>query len=199
MWKQIVVLLGIGMLGALGWADVIYVDASATGGANEQPVYFADENLKAAVEEALGISNPTPSDMLLLQSLTSSRAIENLTGIEYGINLSALELPASSISDISPLSDLTSLTVLRLHNNNIGDITPLSNLVNLVDLNLDYNRLIQDISPLSGLSKLRTLYMAANQISDISPLAELTELTGLRIYNNEVTDIYAMAGLTNLR
>ena len=31
--------------------------------AQESPVYFADTNLKAAVEETLGITNPTPTDM----------------------------------------------------------------------------------------------------------------------------------------
>jgi hypothetical protein len=36
----------------------------------EDPVYFPDANLKAAVESALGISNPTPTDMLSLTSLT---------------------------------------------------------------------------------------------------------------------------------
>ena len=36
----------------------------------EEPVYFADPNLEAAVEEELGIPNPTPTDMLALTSLT---------------------------------------------------------------------------------------------------------------------------------
>jgi hypothetical protein len=54
----------------------------------EDPVYFADANLKAAVESELGISDPTPTDMLLLIELdASSRGIEELTGIEYASNL----------------------------------------------------------------------------------------------------------------
>lgn len=36
-------------------------------GMAQVPVNFPDANLKAAVETALGISDPTPTDMLALQ------------------------------------------------------------------------------------------------------------------------------------
>ena len=39
----------------------------------EEPVYFADASLKAAVEEALGVTNPTPTDMLRLTDLSADR------------------------------------------------------------------------------------------------------------------------------
>jgi hypothetical protein len=39
----------------------------------EEPVYFADTNLKMVAEEALGIIDPTPSDMLLLTFLDADR------------------------------------------------------------------------------------------------------------------------------
>ena len=59
----------------------------------EDPVYFADANLKVAVESALGITNPTPTDMLLLTTLSASaRGIVDLTGIEYAANLTYLNL-----------------------------------------------------------------------------------------------------------
>ena len=35
----------------------------------EEPVYFADPNLKAAVEAKLDINDPTPTEMLSLTSL----------------------------------------------------------------------------------------------------------------------------------
>ncbi len=40
--------------------------------AQEPPVEFADPNLRAAVEEALGVSDPTPGDMLGLTELRRS-------------------------------------------------------------------------------------------------------------------------------
>jgi len=53
----------------------------------EDPVYFVDANLKACVEAALGITDPTPTDMLALGSLTcQNRGITDLTGLEYATN-----------------------------------------------------------------------------------------------------------------
>jgi len=52
MWKQILVLLGVGMLGVLGWADVIYVNGSADGandGANWADAY-------TDIQVALGVA-----------------------------------------------------------------------------------------------------------------------------------------------
>ena len=61
----------------------IYVDDNAIGADDslfqtdvnspEEPVYFADANLKAAVEDALGVTNPTPVDMLELTDLHADR------------------------------------------------------------------------------------------------------------------------------
>ncbi len=71
----------------------------------EDPVNFPDANLKAAVENELGISAPTPTDMLSLTSLTAySSGIVDLTGIEYATNLTHLHLDYNQISNVSALS-----------------------------------------------------------------------------------------------
>lgn len=69
--------------------------------------------------------------------------------------LSKLGLSANQISDISSLSDMTTLTQLWLHHNNISDV-----------------------SPLAGLTGLTTLYIGSNQILDISSLKNLAGLSG---------------------
>jgi len=184
------------------------------------PVYFADANLKAVVEQELGISDPTPNDMLALTFLdASNRGIVYLTGLEYATNvtwlfldynqiseisalsglteLEALGIDDNQISDISPLSGLTNLTMLWLGYNQISDISVLSGLTNLTWLNLDHNQ-ISDISPLSGLTNLTMLWLGYNQISDIYPLSGLTNLTLLDLENNQISDISPLSGLTNL-
>jgi hypothetical protein len=81
----------------------------------EDPAYFADPNLKTAVEETLGVSDPTPTDMLALTSLYAvSKGIVDLTGLEYATNLTDLWLSSNQISNISALSGLTNLTRLTL-------------------------------------------------------------------------------------
>ncbi len=93
----------------------------------EDPVYFADAHLKAAVEAALGKSDPTPSDMLGLTSLFAfDQGITALGGLEYGTNLTGLHLHNNQISDISVLSGLTNLGWLVLSDNQISDISVLS-------------------------------------------------------------------------
>jgi len=165
----------------------------------EDPVYFADANLKAAVEQALGISDPTPTDMLALTELTATyKAIANLTGIEYATNLTDLNLRGNQIKNLSPLSGLTNLTKLCLHKNLIVNISALSGLTNLTELDLNLNTGIRNIGPLSGLANLTSLEVNNNRVSDISPVSGLTNLTNLGLHNNEISDISALSGLTNL-
>ena len=65
-------------------------------------VYFPDANMKSAVENALWISDPTPTDMLQLTSLSArSWGIRDLTGLGYATNLEYLNLRHNEITDIS--------------------------------------------------------------------------------------------------
>ena len=163
-----------------------------------QLVVFADANLKAAVEGELGVSNPTPKHMLGLTFLNAGgMGIADLTGLEYGVNLTTLHLWDNQIIDISPLSGLTNLTYLSIGNNQISDISPISGLTNLTTLYLWINQ-ISNISPLSGLTNLTTLSLDINQITDISPVSGLTNLIHLDLWDNQIIDISPLSGLTNL-
>ena len=108
----------------------------------EDPVNFPDANLKAEVESALGISDPTPTDMLSLTFLhATASGILDLTGIEYATHLTTLSLFRNQIRDISALSGLTNLMELELAWNQISDISALSGLTNLTELLLYLNPL----------------------------------------------------------
>jgi len=109
----------------------------------EDPVSFPDAVLKEAVEHALGLVDPTPTDMLGLESLTpvGISAIRNLTGLEYALNLQTLNLNNHQICDLSPLSGLTQLSYLNIHENYLTDISALSGLTNLYFLDLRLNKI----------------------------------------------------------
>jgi predicted outer membrane repeat protein len=172
--------------------------AAVDGAFAEEPVHFADANLKARVESQLGISDPTPADMMALTTLTANGPrIVDITGLEYATNLVNLDLGNNRISDISAIAGLTNLTELCLWNNRIEDISPLAGLTDLKRLLLSYNQ-ISDISALGGLTHLTFLYLYGNHISNISAVAGLTNLTVLHVAKNEVSDVTAVAGLTNL-
>jgi len=123
----------------------------------ERPVFFENPLLEIAVEGTLGISDPTPSDMLRLTDLDAGdRRVLYLTGLEYATNLSQLLLRRNKISGLYPLSQLVNLVELDLSQNLISDISPLSDLTNLSRLEVNYNE-ISDISALSNLTSLSSL------------------------------------------
>ena len=83
-----------------------------------------------------------------------------------------LRLSGQSISDVTPLANLTQLIHLHLDYNQIRDISSLSNLTLLEELALN-NNAISDIAPLGGLKNLKQLWLADNPIYDLSPLTQL--------------------------
>ena len=176
-----------------------------------QVVDIPDPNLRAAIEDWLG-EDPgatiTVADMENLTILSARNAnISDLTGLEHATNLTLLDLGdelvderfinSNSISDFSPLAELTNLTGLWLSNNGIADISPLAGLTNLESLGLSYNS-ITDISPIAGLTNLESLGLSYNSITDISPLEGLTNLETLNLGYNGIADISPLEGLTNL-
>ena len=143
-----------------------------------ETVVFADENLEAAIRDALGKPAGeaiTPAEMTGLTSLmfSSCWSITDLSGIEYCTNPTVLDLSVNQISDISPLASLTNLTWLNLRNNQLSDISPLTSLTNLEWLNLSMNP-ISDISPLvenSGLGEGDHVFLENNNL-DLSEGSE---------------------------
>jgi hypothetical protein len=169
----------------------------------EDPVYFADAKLKAAVEHALWTSDPTPSDMLGLTSLFAGEypgdpGISDITGLEYATNLQTLRLPHNRIDDVSALSGLTALETLVLNNNRLSDLSPLSGLYNVRHLDV-HDSEVTDIDALSGLRNLRTLILRDNQVSDIRPLSCLANLEYVDFLRSRIEDISPLLSLTGLQ
>ena len=174
-------------------------------------IEIPDPNLRVVVENTLSKAQGqpiAPAEMARLTELQAPNAnISDLTGLEHAINLGNLNLSrelvdgnwinSNSVSDLSPLSDLTSLTHLWLEDNAITDISPVAGLVNLVVLHLGINT-ITDISPVAGLVNLTKLVFWYNNVTDISPLAGLTNLTRLQIAGNNITDISPLVANTGL-
>ncbi|MBN2131045.1 MAG: leucine-rich repeat domain-containing protein, partial [Sedimentisphaerales bacterium] len=162
----------------------------------EDPVHFADPNLKDAVEQQLWLADPTPGDMMQMTQLyAGGRRIRDLTGLECATSLTYLNLSYNRISDASILVQLGNLETLIVNNNALVDVSPLSGLAHLEHLDVHDND-IRDIAPLSGLGHLETLVLRNNAISDISVLSGLTGLRHLDMYGCEIADISPLSGLT---
>ena len=168
-----------------------------------ESVHIPDANLRAAIEEALGKSPSAPITAKEMETLTrlvaDNRGIQDLTGLEFAINLDDLLAHDNQIADLSPLSELTNLIVLNVWHNPIESLSPIAGLSNLELITLVGDGGISDLSPLAGLVKLRHFLTWGNPISDLSPLAGLTQLETLDICGSEASDISSLAKLTGLK
>jgi choice-of-anchor C domain-containing protein len=165
---------------------------------SEAPVHFADADLEAAVEAALGISDPTPADMLTLTELTANGSgITNLTGLEYAVNLTHLDLSYNYGVNISQLSELPNLKYLDLRGDNISNITAISGLTGLVYLDLS-NNIVDDTNNLSDLTNLTYLNLSSNKVSSIVAVRVLKKLTYLNLAYNSIDDISELSSVVSL-
>ena len=118
---------------------------------------FTDVNLEAAVKRALKIaeSDPVlPSDIAKLTRLTASRKeITSLDGLEDATALEMLDVGQNAITDLTPLSGLTS----SLENLDVAD------------------NQIADVEPLRGLTSLERLDLRGTQVTDVEPLKVFDE------------------------
>ncbi|MDE2808908.1 MAG: leucine-rich repeat domain-containing protein, partial [Gemmatimonadota bacterium] len=175
------------------------------GDGGETPVVIPDAKLHAAIADELGKASNAPitaSEMATLSHLFALDSdIRELTGLEYAINLTALQLHNNFISDLMPLAGLTNLTELYLYGNRISnsDLTHLTGLTNLTTLQLGFNG-ISDLTPLASLTNLTELEIEDNAITDLMPLAGLTNLITLQLGDNEISELPVgmFAGFANL-
>ena len=197
-------------------------------------VHIPDSNLRGAIAEALGKSPNAPitvEEMERLRKLgdpdTANRGIQDLTGLQFAINLDELILghwggKGNQVSDLSPIAGLINLRRLTLHYNPISDLSPLRGLKNLDYLVLNHT-LVSDLSPVRSLTNLTELVLddtlvtdlsqvaglvnlewiafsdGDGKISDISPLAELINLRRINTWGNPISDLSPLAGLTKLK
>ena len=112
-----------------------------------------------------------------------------LTGLEtlYLNHTSIYAREKNSISDISPLKDLTTLTRLHMSDNLISDISALSGMTSMSELHLNNNS-VSDISALSGMTSMTILYMKNNNVVDVSPLSGMTTMFVLEVAGNPISD-----------
>jgi hypothetical protein len=163
-------------------------------------VAFPDPPLEEVIRASIG--KPAGaiyrSDLLPVLSLNANnRAITDLSGLEYCLNLETLLIWRNSVSDLSPLAGLVKMRTLQAVDNNISDITPLSELVNLEQLMLNNNS-ISDISAMTNMAKLSDVNLAANDVTSIAALAEKAAMAHLNLEQNGISDIGPLAGMTNL-
>ena len=187
-------------------------------------VHIPDPNLRAAIAEALGKSPNAPitgQEIERLEKLDArNRDIQDLTGLQFAINLNQLTLYDNQVSDLSPIAGLINIRILELNDNPVSDLSSVKGLKNLTDLHIRHTLLsdlsqltsfinlrvvhfngppISDLSPLAGLIDLEVVHAGGTLVSDLSPLRGLTKLWHLYLPGGNISDLTPLAGLTNLK
>ncbi len=165
-------------------------------------VRIPDPNLRSVIERLLGKENGaaiTPEDMERLNRIEADEnGIQDLTGLEYAINLERIEFRHNAISDLTPLTNLTKLNNIKLRGNQITDIAPLARHFNVEWMGLEENQ-ITDLTPLQNLKKLNGIGISGNPVTNVSPLAGLISLEGIAARNTRITDFSPLANLRILQ
>lgn len=121
------------------------------------------------------------------------------------LNRLSIRNPKGEKSDLSVLGEMNTVTLggltglhsLDLSDNSISDITPLANLSRLKQLLLSQNE-VCDLTPLASLKNLFCLFLDENRVCDISPLAELSHLKQAELFDNEIEDFSYLEGKEEL-
>jgi len=134
-----------------------------------------DPNLKQAILEELDYHELAPISFYMASTIKSldisNHQIEDLSGIQYFVNLETLWLNNNLIIDITPLSQLSSLTNLNLMNNKISHIDSLKTLYDngafrnypTDQYHIFLNNNLLDTQPNTGASQVIN-YLATNQV-----------------------------------
>lgn len=89
-------------------------------------VVLPDENLRAAINQALGRNSLDALNVGELAKLTSldisNRGIKDLTGLQFAVNLVSLNAVNNQITSTAPLSGLTHLTSVQLAGNPVSAV-----------------------------------------------------------------------------
>lgn len=107
--------------------------------------------------------------------------LEDLTGAEFCVNITNLNLSGNRIYRIHQLAGLVKLEVLYLSENRIDDITFLEGLTDLRELDISFND-IEDISVLLELPNLQYVNVVDNPVSDETIIEELQDKGVIVIY-----------------
>jgi len=99
---------------------------------------------------------------------------------------------------ISFIESMTQLKDLYIESESLTDLSPLTNNTTIENLELNVNE-VESISDLSGMTLLKSLYVRGNRLSDISTLSEFHSLEECGFKSNSLETITAdFSKLTNL-
>ena len=131
--------------------------------------------------------------------LTSLKADENkifeLNGIENCTLLSMVSIDGNAVADLSVLAkSREKLMYLSFRDNLVTDLSPLTDMSSLKKLKFDRNY-VEDLSPLKTMTVLELISADENGISSIEEICYSRHLRDMSFANNQITDMQPLVDL----
>ncbi|MGO5165469.1 MULTISPECIES: TIR domain-containing protein [unclassified Candidatus Paralachnospira] len=131
--------------------------------------------------------------------LTSLKADENkifeLNGIENCTLLSTVSIDGNAVADLSVLAkSREKLTYLSFRDNLVTDLSPLTDMSSLKKLKFDRNY-VEDLSPLKTMTALELISADENGISSIEEICYSRHLRDMSFADNQITDMQPLVDL----
>lgn len=139
-------------------------------------------------------------------SLINSMNVTSLAPLQNGSmsKLKVIFLKNNQITDLTPLSHITSLERLYFENNKITSLKPISTLTNLTTLSfqnedgLPQKNQIASLEGVESLHKLKIIYGKGNQLTTLENLLNLTTLEQVFVESNKLTNLKGLRNKPNL-
>lgn len=130
-------------------------------------------------------------------SLAENSQISNLSPLSALTSLKYLDISGSAVTDLRPIRNLTRLEHLDISNTAINSIEALQYCVSIENLNLSRTR-ISSLGTLENFAKLAYLDISSLYINNLAELSKLTSLKELRVVDVPVAALEPLAALTSL-
>lgn len=163
----------------------------------------ADPVLAACVERALGGGGrlaPERFDEVYVIDCPwrgDGDQVTSLAGLERLTSVQEIDLTGQDVTDLGPLSAMTTLRSLRLTSN--AGVTDLSALDGLPLANLGLSATaVTDLEPLARTTTLQWVGLGDTGVSDLRPLAASAGLIELNVSHASVSDLSPLAGAASL-
>jgi Leucine-rich repeat (LRR) protein len=186
-----------------GWQQKLGKDIQLGGGVtlaqvssyNDTSAMIAGQ--KTAIDQGAYYTGLTRIIGLKKIDLSGDVMISDLSPLSKMSSLQEVNLKGTPVSDLMPLRNLNNLRVLNISNTAVSSLEPLHYCTHITDLNIKGTG-IPDLGLLVNFPSLQDLDLSNTKISSLAPISALDSIDDLRLSNTPVSDLAPLAGLVNI-
>lgn len=131
-------------------------------------------------------------------SVSENPSISDLSPLQQLSRLTELQFSGTAVAKLDPVTRMPKLQTLRCPKNPILDLMPISGLSGLTELDFS-NTQVADLDALQNMVQLETLKFNGTQVKNLKYLQKLLNLKVLEFYNTRVGNVDVLDAMSNLQ